>query len=332
MNSYQRYIGMVRGEKVDIVPRIPVLMHFGADYLGVSYADFASRADVMFNVNRKLVADFGFDQLDIMSDPFRETSAYGGKVTYMETTIPKCTRPLKDSKDMSLLKTLNPFTSPRLKATVDCIGMYKEFSDQEHSITGWVEGPAAEAADLRDVEPFLYDLMDDDAFAFDLMDLCVDGAIAYAQAQVNAGCDTIGIGDAIASQISAPMYENQILEHEERLVNAIHEMGALVRLHICGDINHILDGISDLNIDIIDCDWQVDMELARRTLGDKVTLAGNLDPVEDIMRSHPKKIREDFQTIYKKVGNPYFVNAGCEVPVGTPIENLKALCEPIETL
>jgi len=321
---------MVRGEKVDFVPRIPVLMHFGADYLGVSYADFARSAETMFKVNRKLVADFGFDQLDILSDPYRETSAYGGNITYMETTIPKCTRPLKNSKDMQLLKTPDPYTSPRLKAAVDCIALYKNFGHQIYSITGWVEGPAAEAADLRGVEQFLFDLMDDEPFSSALMDRCIDGAIAYARTQVSAGCDTIGIGDAIASQISAPMYERLVLKHEKRLVDAIHEMGALVRLHICGNINHLLPSIAELGIDIIDCDWQVDMELTRRLLGQKVTLTGNLDPVEAVMRSNPKKIREDFQTIYKKVGNPYFVNAGCEIPVSTPPENLQALCEPIE--
>lgn len=321
---------MVRGEKVDFVPRIPVLMHFGADHLGVSYADFASSAETMFKVNRKLVQDFGFDQLDIMSDPYRETSACGGKITYMETTIPKCTRPLKNSKDMHLLKTPDPYTSPRLKAAVDCIALYKNFGNQMYSITGWVEGPAAEAANLRGVEQFLLDLMDDEAFSSALMDRCIDGAIAYARAQVNAGCDTIGIGDAIASQISAPMYERLVLKHEKRLVDAIHKMGALVRLHICGNINHLLPGIAELGIDIIDCDWQVDMELARRLLGQKVTLTGNLDPVEAVMRSEPKKIREDLRVIYEKVGNPYFVNAGCEIPLGTPPENLRALCEPIE--
>ena len=321
---------MVRGEKVDIVPRIPVLMHFGADYLGVSYAEFASCAEVMFEVNRKLVEDFGFDQLDIMSDPFRETSAYGGNITYMETTIPKCSSPLKDSKDIGLLLAGDPYTSARLKAAVDCVGLYREFGDKVYSITGWVEGPAAEAADLRGVEQFLLDLMDDEAFSSALMDRCIDGAIAYARAQVEAGCDTIGIGDSIASQISAGMYERLVFGYEKRLVDAIHEMGVLVRLHICGNINHLLPPIAELGIDIIDCDWQVDMELARRLLGSQVTLTGNIDPVENVMRSEPKRIREELMEIYKKVGNPYFVNAGCEVPVGTPLENLRALCEPIE--
>jgi uroporphyrinogen-III decarboxylase len=35
------------------------------------------------------------------------------------------------------------------------------------------------------------------------------------------------------------------------------------------------------------------------------------------------------KAIYKAVGNPYMVGAGCEIPVGTPHENLKALCAPV---
>ena len=76
----------------------------------------------------------------------------------------------------------------------------------------------------------------------------------------------------------------------------------------------------------------VDIKKARRVLGSKVTLAANLDPVESVMRSEPQKIREDLIAIYEKVGNPFFVNAGCEIPVGTPEANLRALCEPIEML
>ena len=136
MNSYERYIGMVKGQAVDYVPRIPILMHFAAKYINASYADFARDYQVQTAANQRLVEDFGFD-------------------------------------------------------------------------------------------------------------------------------------------------------------------------------------------------WMIDMEQARRTLGSRVTLTGNLDPVNVIMRSTPDEIKRGFREIYDKVGNSYFVNAGCEIPVGTPEANLKALCEPI---
>jgi MtaA/CmuA family methyltransferase len=161
------------------------------------------------------------------------------------------------------------------------------------------------------------------------MDRCVDVAIAYARAQVDGGADTIGIGDAIASQVSPELYEQHILPREKRLVDAIKSMGAYVRLHICGNITHLLDGISELAVDILDVDHMVDMTTAREKVGSGVALSGNIDPVEGVLRGTPASIRDYVQRMYEQVGNPYLVNAGCEIPPGTPEANLRALCEPV---
>ena len=159
MNSYERYLGMVKGQKVDYVPRIPILMHFAAKYINASYADFAKDPKVMFQANKALVLDFGFDQLDIMSDPWRETTAFGGQIEYLESTTPKCVyHPLGDTKNLTILDKPNPITSERLKAVILVIDAYKDFAWKKYSITGWVEGPIAEAADLRGVENFLLDI------------------------------------------------------------------------------------------------------------------------------------------------------------------------------
>ena len=332
MNSFERYMAMVKGEKADIVPRIPILMHFAAEHINSSYADFAREHKVMCEANQRLVVDYDFDLLDVMSDPYRETSAFGGEISYMETTVPRCTAPLANSKDISTLLRPDPGKSERMVNAIKGIEAYKEFGYEKYSITGWVEGPAAEAADVRGIETFLMDMVDDEPFACELMDLCIDVAIEFAIAQIESGCDTIGIGDAIASQISTDMYERLVFPKEKRLIKAIQDAGGLARLHICGDINHFIPLIADLGVDIIDFDWQVDIKNARKLLGSKVTIAGNLDPVNDIMRSTPEKIREGFKDIYKEIGNPYFVNAGCEIPPGTAVENLKALCEPIEAM
>jgi len=213
--------------------------------------------------------------------------------------------------------------------TVNTVRAYRQRAGDTYSILGWVEGPAAEAADLRGVNQFLIDLMDDPSWCGQLMDRCVDVAIEYARAQVNAGADTIGIGDAIASQVSRQLYEELILPREQRLIRAIKAMGAFVRLHICGKITHLLDGIATLNLDVIDVDHMVDMTLVRQKVGPGVALAGNLDPVSGVLRSTPAAIRERVRRDYALVGNPFLVNAGCEIPPGTPPENLRALCEPL---
>jgi uroporphyrinogen decarboxylase len=194
---------------------------------------------------------------------------------------------------------------------------------------GWVEGPAAEAADLRRLDNFFVDLLDDEDYVGDLMDLCVDVALDFARPQVEAGADTIGIGDAVASQVSPDVYERLILPRELRLVRGIRKMGAKVRMHICGNITHLLPGLSSLVLDVIDVDHMVSVGKCREILGPKVTIGGNLDPVTDILRGTPASIRAKIKHCYREAGNPFIVNAGCEIPSATPAENLKALCKPL---
>lgn len=329
MNSYERYMAMIRGEPVDFVPRIPILMHFAADYVGASYGDFCRDWRVKVEANRRLVDDFGFEQLDVMSDPWVEASDFGGRIEYVDDTVPRFVHPLEHAKDLSLLNAPDPLSSPRMSNTVNTVRGYRDIAHKKNSITGWVEGPAAEAACLRGVANFLMDTIDDPPFCEELMDLCVDNAMRFARAQIEAGADTIGVGDSVVSQLGPDVYARLVLPRQQRLFAAIREAGAWVRLHICGDINHQLASLAEAGIDILDCDWQVDLLRARDILGTGVAISGNLDPVNAIMKSTPDRIHDGFRELYRAVGSPYLVNAGCEIPRGTAPENLRALCKPI---
>ncbi len=212
---------------------------------------------------------------------------------------------------------------------IDAVRAFDAWSGGRHSILGWIEGPAAEAADLRGLTNFLMDLMDDEAYSGELMDRCVELGIDFAAAQLEAGADTIGVGDAICSQISPDLYERLIWPRQKRLFEAIRSRGGLIRLHICGNITHLLPGIAELPIDILDVDHMVDMAGARAAVGSRVALAGNLDPVAAVMNGTPDSIRAQLRKIYETVGNPLLINAGCEIPPGTSHENFRALCEPV---
>ena len=330
MTGKQRYLNMLQGKPVDFVPRVPILMQFAAEYIGSNYGAFASDHRVLAESYFRCAADFGMDQLSAISDPYRETSGFGGQVQYVRDGVPRCPHPpLEDSKDLARLAQPDPRRSPRMLDRVQAVEDFARDGKDQYSIMGWVEGPAAEAADVRGVQTFFMDLLDDEPFAEALMDRCLEVGIAFALAQLEAGADTIGIGDAIASQVSPDMYARLIQPREKALVRAIQQAGGLVRLHICGNITRLLGGIADLGVNVLDVDHMVDMARVRQVVGPRVTLAGNLDPAAAIRFGKPAAIRDALQRAYEQVGNPFLAGAGCEIPAGTPPENLRALCEPL---
>ena len=329
MNGYERYVGILKRQSVDCLPRIPILMQYAAEYIGSDYAAFASDYRVLVEANEKCAQEFGIDQLSCISDPYRETQGFGSSIEFMKNGPPRSTHPLQDTKDLSILLKPDPLTSERMLDRIKAVEAYKENYQGEYSILGWIEGPAAEAVDLRGVMNFIVDLKKDEAFAAELMDLCIDVGIGFARAQVEAGADTIGIGDSIASQVGPHVYEKLIQPREKRLVKAIQDMGALVKLHICGDITHLLPGIADLGVDVLDVDHMVKLSTVRDAVGDRVVISGNMDPVSVVLNGTPIVIKDAILRAYEEAGNPYMVNAGCEIPSGTPVENLRALCEPV---
>ncbi|GAK55135.1 uroporphyrinogen-III decarboxylase-like protein [Candidatus Vecturithrix granuli] len=330
MNSFERYLGILQGQRVDFLPRLPILMQFAAEYIGSNYGEFASDYHALVEANARCAEDFGMDQLSAISDPFRETQGFGAEIVYVKDGVPRCPHPpLEASKELATLVRPNPLQSERMLDRVKAIQSFKERFDGQYSILGWIEGPTAEATDLRSMSNFFVDLIEDKPFAAKLMDLCVEVGVEFAKAQIDAGADTIGIGDAAASQVSPRVYQKLILPRQKRLIQAVKDLGAFVRLHICGNITHLLPGIAELNIDILDVDHSVDMAAVRQALGKKVVLAGNIDPVSGVLRGTPATIRETMVKTYHTVGNPYMITAGCEIPSGTPVDNLKALCEPI---
>lgn len=330
MKPLERYLATLEGRPVDHPARIPILMRFAAEHIGSNYGAFTSDYRVLTEANLICAREFGIDQVSTISDPYRETQGFGAKIIHERDMVPRCEKhPLGDDPDFSKLPRPNPLESERMRDRVEAVRAFHSRVGGEYSIMGWVEGPAAEAADLRQPENLFMDLMDDESYAGDLMDLCVEVALDFARAQVAVGADTIGIGDAVASQVSADVYERLILPRESRLVRGIREMGAKVRMHICGNITHLLPGLASLDLDVIDVDHMVDLTKVREALGRRIAIGGNLDPVADILRGTPGSIRAKLEDCYHAAGNPFLANAGCEIPSMTPVENLKALCEPL---
>ena len=330
MTPLQRYQTLLAGGTPDHLPRVPLLMQFAAEHIGSNYAAFASDHRVLVEANLRCAKYFGIDQVSTISDPYRETSAFGGPVEFPADSTPHCTcYPLAHGRILADLADPDPWLAPRTRDRIDAISLYRQRSGDTYSILGWVEGPAAEAADLRGVSAFLVDLMDDPDFCNGLMERCVNFALRFARLQVEAGADTIGIGDAIASQVSPRVYTRLILPHQQRLVAGLKAMGIKVRMHICGNITHILLGLATLDLDLLDIDHMVDLSRARQVLGTRVALVGGIDPVAGVLNAEPDAIVTATQAAALRAGGRYCVAGGCEIPPRTAPNRLLALCQPV---
>ncbi|MFW5830715.1 MAG: uroporphyrinogen decarboxylase family protein [Prolixibacteraceae bacterium] len=317
-----------KGALADKVLFRPILMYFAANFIGKTYGEFASDYKVLVEANLRCMDEFGLDMLGLISDPYRETSAFGAKIKYIPDGVPRCLNYVVQSlEDVKNLKNPDVYKEERTLDRIKGGELLSKKTQGNIPIIGWIEGPLAEACDLAGVENMMMQLMVDPDFANRLMDKCMITAKDFAKAQIEAGCEIIGMGDAVCSQIDVDTYNLFVKDRHKELISYIQDLGGKIKLHICGDTNHLLPAYKDLNLDILDLDWQVDVEHTRKTLGEKVILAGNINPVlvQDKSRNEVFQMSKNLVDKYKN--ERFILSAGCEITVLTPPENLKAMSE-----
>lgn len=334
MTSRERVLAMVAGQPVDCLPLMPITMMFAADRIGVPYAQYARDHRVLVEGQLKTAEAFGFDYVSCISDPAREAADCGAPVQYFPDQPPALDELhalLADKTALATLASPDPLGGGRMHDRVQAAALFREKTGGDLLIEGWVEGPCAEAADLRGINALMADFYEDPAFVTDLFEFVLDLGLRFAKAQLDAGCDLIGLGDAAASLIGPALYTQYVLPYERRLVDGIHALGGLVRLHICGNTRPLLEGMGSLHCAIVDLDYMVPMDEARAIMGPDQVLLGNLDPVAVLRNGTPGTIRDAVATCHHQTAPRYIVGAGCEVVRDTPLENLHALCDYART-
>lgn len=330
MTGRQRVLALLDGHPVDHLPLMPITMMFAAATAEVKYRDYVSDHRVLGQAQVATSRKFGFDHVSVISDPAREASDLGAEIAWFDDQPPAIVEDralLADKTRLAGLSVPAPLAGKRMLDRVQGVTWLRRYAGREKIVEGWVEGPCAMAADLRGVNTLMLDLVDDPDFVRNLFEFVVQMELGFAGAQVEAGADIIGVGDAASSLIGPDLYHQLVFPYERRLISGIQDMGARVRLHICGRTRQIFSDMGRLNADIVDLDSMAPLDEARREMGPSQVLLGNVDPVRVLRDGTPETVKSAFSECHYQAGSHYVVGAGCEIPPGTPDANVLAMSQ-----
>jgi MtaA/CmuA family methyltransferase len=333
MTPFERMQRRLKGEPVDRPPNFDIFMTMAAHHIGQPLSAYYQDYRVLVEANMAVLDDFDLDIVQAISDPYREAADFGAAIHFPEDDLPVCRTPLLAENDaLHCLKPPEPANGRRMSDRLSAVRAFRDKVGGEVPIMGWVEGALAEAADLRGVMALMKDLVKRPQWAEELLEICAGVEIAFAEAQIQAGADIIGLGDAVASLISPAMYRKFALPYEQRIFRAVHDMGGIARLHICGNTTHILDDMITSGADIIDLDWMVDFGAAAAKYGNQFSFCGNFDPVAVMLQGTPEQVYMAAQRCLIQGGPRSFSGAGCEIPDNTPHENLRAQSQALSEI
>lgn len=313
---------------MDHLPVMPITMMFACAQIGARYRDYCTDFRVLAEGQIRTAEKFGFDYVNTMSDPAREAADCGARVEYFDSqpvALVEDDALLADKTRLATLRIPDPLGGGRMHNGIRALALLKQRVGNDLLVEGWIEGPIAEAADLRGINTLMMDFFDDPQFVRDLFAFVVEMELRFARAQLEAGADLIGIGDAAASLVGPQIYEEFVWPYEKQLVDGIHQMGGRTRLHICGNTRKILAGMGRLGCHVVDLDFLAPMAEGRAAMGPNQVLLGNVDPVRVMRNGTPEDVTREVARCHTEAGPRFIVGAGCEVPRGTPEANLHAM-------
>ncbi len=326
MTGLQRTLDFLAGKPLDRLPFHPMIMRWAARYAGVKYGEFCLVPEKKCQAMIKCAEDFDLDWVTVLSDPYAEAEAFGLQVEYPEDGLPLDRGGhLPSVQDGLALKPYQVENHPRLQARIEQIKAYRRLVGERYFIVGWVEGPIAEYADIRGLSDAAMDMYDAPEPVSKIMDMITDCALDFITAQIKAGAHCIGIGDAFCSQLGPDLYREFAFEREKRMVAHIHRLGALAKLHICGNTTPILPDMIATGADIIDVDHLVSgMGEFVGLLRPGQVFCGNADPVSIVQNGTPALIMQCNHGIKTQTNGRCIGAAGCEIPPDTPAANMHA--------
>ena len=157
-----------------------------------------------------------------------------------------------------------------------------------------------------------------------LLDTLASTVSAYLLFQIESGAQVIQLFDTWAGELNRRDYEEFALPYTRKIFEAIgHRVPGILYVNGCAAI---LESMANSGADVLSVDWRISLAEARRRVGDRVALQGNLDPC--VLLGSKDRIVSRTSEILEEAGPVgHIMNLGHGILPSTPLENAKALIE-----
>ena len=221
----------------------------------------------------------------------------------------------------------------------DAVEMIVGPAGRDLSVHGEVTSPLDYVLDLFGFEQALLGFLDDPGRAAAVLERFTEGIMKIAEGLAAAGVEAIKISSPYAGAgfLSTTFYRTFVLPYEGRIARAIEAKNVRAYIHTCGDIHDRLELMAETGASGIECLdppplGRVDLEDAKRRVGGRIFIKGNIDPVHVLLAGDVESVRADARrrVAAGKPGGRYILSTACSIAPRTPRDNVAVLAHVAE--
>ena len=290
--SEHRFLRALRREPVDTTP--VWIMRQAGRYLpeykatrarAGSFLALAKTPELACEVTLQPLARFDLDAAILFSDILTVPDAMGLGLHFVEGEGPKFSRPVRSAADIDRLGVPDP--EAELRYVTDAVRLIRRELDDRVPLIGFAGSPWTLACYMIEGEGSSNFarakalMWNEPAALHRLLDLNARAVAAYLIAQVAAGAQALQVFDTWGGMLSPGAFREfsqRYLHQVVSLVKADPQARLVPLILFSKGANGHLEGLADSGCDALGLDWTITLDEARRRVGARVALQGNLDP------------------------------------------------------
>jgi uroporphyrinogen decarboxylase len=301
-----------------------------------SFLGLCKNPDFATEVTLQPLCQFPLDAAILFSDILTVPDAMGLGLYFSEGEGPQFERPLRNETDIKNLIVPNP--DGELRYVIDAVSQIRKALHGSVPLIGFSGSPWTLATymiegrghtDFHMIKTMAYDRPD---LLHHVLEVTTQAVILYLNAQIEAGAQAVMIFDSWGGALSHAAYREFSLHYMEKIVAGLtmkHEGRRVPNIVFTKGGGLWLEAMADIGTDALGLDWTIDLGEARKRVGDRVALQGNLDPI--ILLSNPQTIEREVAATLASYGhgNGHVFNLGHGITQFTPPENAAVMIDAV---
>ena len=304
-----------------------------------SFLNLCKNPAMACEVTLQPLARYDLDAAILFSDILTVPDAMGLGLYFAEGEGPKFERPLNEEWAIRDLTAPDPYD--HLRYVMDGVSEIRRALDNSVPLIGFsgspwtlacymVEGGSSD--DYRKVKTMMYDRPD---LMHRILSVTTDAVIAYLNAQIDSGAQAVMIFDSWGGALSAAAYQEFSLAYMKKIVAGLKKEkdGEKIPSIVFTKGGGLwIESIADIGCTGVGLDWTIDIGEARRRVGDRVALQGNLDP--NVLFASPETVAVEARKVLDSYGpgnTGHVFNLGHGISQFTPPDRVTALVEAVHS-
>lgn len=304
-----------------------------------SFMNLCMNPELACEVTIQPLERYPLDAAILFSDILTIPDAMGLQLRFAEGEGPIFDKPVRTVADVNALPVPDPEES--LKYVMDAVRTIRRELDGRVPLIGFSGSPwtlatymveGGTSKDFAKVKGMMYDRPD---LMHKLLDTTAQSVISYLNAQVAAGAQALMIFDTWGGSLTPRDYKEFSLRYMQQIVEGLTREAegrkVPVILFTKGG-GQWLEAMAATGCDGLGIDWTTDIGEARRRVGDKVALQGNMDP--SVLYASPERIRAEVAAILEDygTGSGHVFNLGHGIHQHVDPEHAGAFVEAVHEL